>query len=100
MDALAFEHHLTSPQGLGRVPAHASTVTTSGGSCCDELTFSIAIDGDRVSDAGFTARGCGSATAAASAAVTLVRDADVLDAARIGPRQIADELGGLSPAKL
>ena len=46
MDALAFEHHLTSPQGLGHVPDGASTVTTSGGSCCDELTFSVSVDGD------------------------------------------------------
>ena len=51
-------------------------------------------------DAGFDAHGCGAATAAGSAAVTLVRGATVLDAARIGAREIADELGGLSPAKL
>jgi tRNA-specific 2-thiouridylase len=100
MDALAFEHHLTSPQGHGHVPPDSHTVTTSGGSCCDEVTFSVAIDGTRVTDAGFTARGCGAASAAASAAVTLVRDALILDVARIGPRQIAEELGGLSVAKL
>ena len=39
-------------------------------------------------------------TAAGSAVVTLVRGQGLLDAARIGPRQIAEELGGLSPAKL
>ncbi len=100
MDALAFEHHLTSPQGHGHVPSGAHTVTTSGGSCCDELTFSVSIDATRVMDAGFTARGCGAASAAASAAVTLVRDIPIVDAARIGPRQIAAELGGLSLAKL
>lgn len=100
MDALAFEHHLTSPQGLGRVPPGAHTVTATGGSCCDEVTFSVSVTGDGVIDAGFTARGCGAATAAASAAVTLVRGAPIVDVARIGPRQIAEELGGLSPAKL
>ena len=61
---------------------------------------SISVDGDRVADAGFEAHGCGAATAAGSAAVTLVRGAPVLDAARVGAREIADELGGLSPAKL
>jgi tRNA-specific 2-thiouridylase len=100
MDALAFEHHLTSPQGQGHVPPRAHTITASGGSCCDELTFSLAIDGQRVTDAGFSARGCGAATAAGSAAVTLVRGALILDVARIGPRRIAAELGGLSVAKL
>jgi tRNA-specific 2-thiouridylase len=100
MDALAFEHHLTSPQGQGTVPAGACTATAGGWSCCDEISFSVSVEGDRVTGAGFQASGCGAATAAASAAVTLVRGADLLAAARIGPAQVAEELGGLSPAKL
>jgi tRNA-uridine 2-sulfurtransferase len=100
MDVLAFEHHLTSPQGHGRVPADDFTVTTDGGACCDRIRFSVAVDGERVTDAGFDADGCGSATAAGSAAVTLVQGRDLLDAARIGAPQIAAELGGLSPGKL
>jgi tRNA-specific 2-thiouridylase len=99
MDALAFEHHLTSPQGEGQVPAGAVTITAGGGSCGDEITFSVAVAGDHVSDAGFRADGCGSAHAAASAAVELVRGAPVLAAARIGATQVAAELGGLSPGK-
>ena len=100
MDTLAFEHHLTSPQGQGRVPQDGFTVTTDGGACCDRIRFTVAVSGGRVVDAGFDAHGCGSATAAGSAAVTLVRGRDVLAAARIGAAQIAAELGGLSPGKL
>ncbi len=100
MDPLAFEHHLTSPQGRGHRPPGAHTVTAQGFACCDEISLSIAVAGDRVTGAGFEAGGCGAATAAASAAVTLARGAGLLNAARIGPRQIAAELGGLSPAKL
>ncbi|MGZ4197854.1 MAG: tRNA 2-thiouridine(34) synthase MnmA [Solirubrobacteraceae bacterium] len=100
MDTLAFEHHLTSPQGHRHVPDDACTVTVGGGSCCDTVELSISVEGDRVLDAGFDAHGCGAATAAGSAAVTLVRGTSVLDAARVGAREIADELGGLSPAKL
>src|SRR5213079_2976372 len=37
--------------------------------------------------------------AAGSAAVSLVRGRGLLDALRVGPDDIADELGGLSPAK-
>src|SRR5262249_56010827 len=59
-----------------------------------------AVESEGVSDAGFDAEGCGSATAAGSAAVTLARGRTILDAARIGAREIADELGGLSPGKL
>jgi tRNA-uridine 2-sulfurtransferase len=100
MDALALEHHLTSPQGQGRVPADDFTVTAGGGACCDRIRFSVSVRAGRVTDAGFDAEGCGSATAAGSAAVTLVRGRPVLDAARVGTEEIAAELGGLSPGKL
>ncbi|HYZ79947.1 MAG TPA: iron-sulfur cluster assembly scaffold protein, partial [Solirubrobacteraceae bacterium] len=100
MDALAFEHHLTSPQGRGHRPAHAHEATTGGYACGDEITLRIAVDGDRVLDAGFDAHGCGTSIAAASVAVSLARDSPVLTAARIGAHDIAQELGGLSPGKL
>jgi tRNA-uridine 2-sulfurtransferase len=100
MDAIAFEHHLTSPQGLRRRPPGAFTATVGGFACCDEIEVSVSIEGDHVIGAGFDARGCGASTAAGSAAVALVRDTSVFDAARIGPQQIAAELGGLSPGKL
>jgi tRNA-uridine 2-sulfurtransferase len=60
----------------------------------------VAVQGDRVVEAGFEASGCGAAIAAGSAAVELVRGASVLDAARIGTHAISDALGGLSPGKL
>ncbi|MGO9751265.1 MAG: tRNA 2-thiouridine(34) synthase MnmA [Solirubrobacteraceae bacterium] len=100
MDALAFEHHLTSPQGLGLIPEDAFTVTAGGGACCDTIRFSLATDGERITAAGFDAAGCGATTAAASAAVTLARARSLLEAARIGTGTIAAELGGLSPGKL
>ncbi len=99
MDGTAFEHHLTSPQGLGRAPTDAFTVTARGGDCCDRIRFSLSVRGEEVTDAGFDAHGCGAASAAGSAAVTLVRERSVLAAARIGPEEVAAELGGLSVAK-
>jgi tRNA-uridine 2-sulfurtransferase len=100
MDALAFEHHLTSPQGRAHRPPLGHSATVGGYVCGDEITMTIAVDGDRIADAGFDARGCGASTAAASAAVTLVRAAPIVEAARIGTAEIAQELGGLSPGKL
>jgi tRNA-specific 2-thiouridylase len=100
VDAEAFEHHLTSPQGRGLVPAGAVSVTTTGGACGDTISFYLAIDGERVTAAGFEADGCGAATAAASAAVGLVRGRPLLEAARIDVRRLARELGGLSAGKL
>jgi tRNA-specific 2-thiouridylase len=99
MDPVAFEHHLTSPQGQGHVPADSFTATAGGWACGDVITIALSVSSDHVTDAGFTASGCGASTAAASAAITLVRGISILDAARVGPAEIADELGGLSPAK-
>jgi tRNA-specific 2-thiouridylase len=100
VDPEAFEHHLTSPQGEGRIPAGAHAVTVGGGACYDELELGVALQGERIAAAGFVARGCGAATAAASAAVALSTGRSVLEVARIGSHDIATELGGLSPGKL
>jgi tRNA-specific 2-thiouridylase len=100
MDALAFEHHLTSPQGRGHRPPGSHAATSGGYACGDETTMSVTVAGDRVIDAGFDAHGCGACTAAASAAVTLARGARLIDVARLGTAEIAGELGGLSPGKL
>ena len=99
VDALAFEHHLTSPQGLDRLPRDGFQASAGGAACCDEIEIGLALAGDRIEQVGFRAHGCGSVTAAGSAAVTLIRDRTLFDAARIGPAAIAGELGGLSPAK-
>jgi tRNA-uridine 2-sulfurtransferase len=93
-----FEEHLRHPVGRGRIPAHDGVA--GGAACGDLVRFGVAVEGDRVADAGFDAAGCGAALAAGSAAVGLVRGAGVLDAARVGTHAISDALGGLSPGKL
>ena len=100
MDSIAFEHHLTSPQGHRKRPARAHTAAAGTSACSDEIEVSISVEGDRVTDAGFDARGCGAVTAAGSAAVTLAHGTTVFEAAKLGPPHIAAELGGLSPGKL
>ncbi len=96
-----FEDHLRYPQGRGHAPAGEAFSGSAGGAACGDLVrFSLTVERDRVADAGFEASGCGATIAAASAAVKLVRGAPVLDAARVGTREIAAELGGLSVGKL
>jgi tRNA-specific 2-thiouridylase len=98
VDSTAFEHHLTSPQGHRREARFTAEV--GGFQCCDRVRLAVTVERDRVADAGFDAEGCGAASAAGSAAVTLVRGKPLVEAARVGPREIASELGGLSPAKI
>jgi tRNA-specific 2-thiouridylase len=95
--------HLESPRGRGHAPAGAHTGAAGGAACGDVIRISLALESDspdgRIADAGFDASGCGASIAAGSATVSLLRGAALLDAARIGAREIAEQLGGLIPAK-
>jgi tRNA-uridine 2-sulfurtransferase len=92
--------HLEHPLGKGHTPADAVTGAAGGAACGDLIRISIELSPDgRISDVGFDASGCGAVVAAGSATVGLLRESTLLEAARIGPAQITEELGGLIPAK-
>jgi tRNA-specific 2-thiouridylase len=101
VDSELFEHHLSSPRGRGKVPGEGASGVAGTRACGDVIRFGLALDatGARVADAGWEADGCGATIAAASAAVELVVGQPLLDVARIGARELAAELGGLSPGK-
>jgi len=95
-----FAEHLTKPRNRGTVPPGAHSGVAGGAACGDLVHLRVAVERDRVADAGFEASGCGAMIAAASAAVDLVAGAPLLEAARVDSARIAAELGGLSVGKL
>jgi tRNA-specific 2-thiouridylase len=99
----ALANHLERPLGRGHTPEGAFTGAAGGVACGDLIRVSIALDLEspdgRIADAGFDASGCGASIAAGSAVVGLVRGVPILEAARVGVEEIAQELGGLSAAK-
>lgn len=94
-----FAEHLQHPINLGLRPEGSRDGVAGGAACGDLIRISVATDGERITAAGFEASGCGAAIAAGSAAVLLLDDATVLEAARIDAAAISAELGGLSPGK-
>jgi tRNA-specific 2-thiouridylase len=96
----SFEQHLNGPRGRGALAAAPHTGAAGGAACGDLIRISVRTDGEHVAEAGFDASGCGAVQAAGSAVVELIEGAPFLDAARVGPDEIAAELGGLSPAKM
>jgi tRNA-specific 2-thiouridylase len=64
------------------------------------VRMALVIEDGRIANATFDADGCGAALAAGSAAVALVAGGTALEAARVGARNVAAALGGLSPGKL
>ena len=95
--------HLERPRRRGHVPVDACTGAAGGAACGDLIRISLALERDSaqgaIADAGFDASGCGAAIAAGSAVVALLCGRELLDAARIGVREIEGELGGLSALK-
>jgi tRNA-specific 2-thiouridylase len=101
VDSELYEHHLSSPRGRGKVPGEGATGVAGTRACGDVIRFGLTLDatGTRVADAGWEADACGATLVAASAVVERIVGLELLDVARIGAREVADELGGLSPGK-
>ena len=99
MSLSAFEDHLFAPRGRGHLSEGGHAGAAGGAACGDLVRISVALEADRIVEAGFDAGGCGAASAAGSAAVELVDGASLLEAARVGAGDIAAALGGLVPSK-
>jgi tRNA-specific 2-thiouridylase len=96
----AFEQHLGSPRGRGALAEAPHTGAAGGAACGDLIRISVRAEDGRIAEAGFDASGCAATEAAGSATVALIEGRAFLDACRIGPGDIAGELGGLIPSKL
>jgi tRNA-specific 2-thiouridylase len=96
----AFEEHLNTPRGRGGLADGPHTGAAGGAACGDLIRIAVRIADGQVAEAGFDASGCGAVQAAGSAVVALVERASLLDAARVGPNDISEELGGLSAGKM
>src|SRR4051812_29625810 len=97
---MSFEQHLREPHARGPVPDGAFVGSAGGHVCGDLVRIALRARAGRVAEISFDGDGCGATLAAASACTLLADGAQLLDAARIGPAEIAGELGGLSPGKL
>jgi tRNA-specific 2-thiouridylase len=96
----AFEEHLNGPRGRGALADAPHSGAAGGAACGDLIRISVELEDGHVREAGFDASGCGAVQAAGSAVVSLVAGSSFLAAARVGPDDISEELGGLAPAKM
>ncbi len=97
-DRAALRDHLDAPRGRGRLASSPHSGAAGGAACGDLIRMAVRVEGDRVGEAGFDARGCAAIRAAGSAAVELVEGEPLLQAARVTPDGVAEALGGLAPA--
>src|SRR5205814_4971403 len=96
---MSFEQHLREPHARGPVPDGAVVGSAGGHVCGDLVRIAVRPAAGAVAEITFDAEGCGAALAAASACALLADGQSLLGAARIGPEDVVEELGGLSPGK-
>jgi tRNA-specific 2-thiouridylase len=90
-----FEEYLDDESRRGAAPEGAFSGSAGGAPCGDLVRISLLASDGRIEGVTFDHDGCSATTAAAAATAELADGAAVLDIARIGPDEIADELGGL-----
>ncbi len=95
MDGEAIEHYLSDRSRHGPAPAGAFSGSAGGAPCGDLVRVSIALAKGRIAAVSFGAEGCASARAAAAALAEEIEGAALLEAALIGPDDVAGLLGGL-----
>jgi tRNA-uridine 2-sulfurtransferase len=93
----AFEHFLADRSRRGGAPAGSHSGAAGGAPCGDLVRISLALAGGRVEAARFDAEGCSATLAAGAAVAEELEGRTVLGAARLGPDDVANLLGGLSP---
>ncbi|MBA2421250.1 MAG: iron-sulfur cluster assembly scaffold protein, partial [Thermoleophilaceae bacterium] len=74
------------------------TGAAGGSACGDMVRIALRVEGESVTAAEFGAEGCAAARAAAGAVTELAEGAPLLEAARLTAHEVAEALGGLTPA--
>jgi tRNA-specific 2-thiouridylase len=98
MNRELLEEYLADESRRGPAPEGAFSGSAGGAPCGDLVRISLGAPDGRIESVSFDREGCSATTAAAAATAELADGAAVLDAARIGPERIAEELGGLGPS--
>lgn len=92
--------HFGNPRNVG-VIADADGVGEVGNPVCgDVMKITIKVDDDRIDDIKFQTLGCGAAIATSSIVTEMAKGMTLGEAVAITKSQVAEELGGLPPAKM
>jgi len=92
--------HFNNPRNVGVIEDADGTGEVGNPICGDMMKITIKVDDDRITDLKFQTLGCGAAIATSSIVTEMARGMTLQEAVEISKRQVADELGGLPPAKM
>ena len=87
--------HFQNPRNAGVVEAPDSTARIENPVCGDVLELSVKLEGNRIADIRFRARGCVPSMACGSAITELAKGKSVIAAREISREELLKKVGGL-----
>ena len=90
--------HFQNPRNAGEVEAPDATVQLENPACGDVLELTLKLEGARIADIRFRAKGCVPAMACGSAITELVKGKNVEEARRVSREELVRKVGGLPQA--
>jgi nitrogen fixation NifU-like protein len=93
--------HFNNPRNVGVIEDADGVGEVGNPVCGDIMKITIKLDqGEHISDIKFQTLGCGAAIATSSIVTEMAKGMTLEEAAAITKKQVAEELGGLPPAKM
>jgi nitrogen fixation NifU-like protein len=90
--------HFQNPRNAGDVEDADASAQLENPACGDILKLTMKLDGDRIAEIRFRAKGCVPTMACASALTELVKGKTVEEARRIGREEVIQKVGGVPEA--
>lgn len=90
--------HFQSPRNAGDLPDADATVEKENPVCGDVIRLSLKVQGERINEIRFKAKGCVPSMACGSAVTELVLGKTIAEARKLSPAQVRQAVGGLPPA--
>jgi nitrogen fixation NifU-like protein len=93
--------HFNNPRNVGVIEDADGVGEVGNPVCGDVMKITIKVDEtEHIDDIKFQTLGCGAAIATSSIVTEMAKGMSLQDAVAISKQQVADELGGLPPAKM
>lgn len=92
--------HFGNPRNVGVIEDADGVGEVGNPICGDVMKITISVADDRIDDIKFQTLGCGAAIATSSIVTEMAKGMTLDEAVAITKNQVADELGGLPPAKM
>jgi NifU-like protein involved in Fe-S cluster formation len=90
--------HFQNPRNVGDVEAPDATAQLENPACGDVLKLTLKLDGQRIVDIRFRAKGCVPTIACGSAITEMVKGKTVEEARQLRRRELVRKVGGLPEA--